>query len=110
MQVYKFGGASIRDAKRIKEIPAILRHHRVDQLLIVVSALGKTTNSLERVLDHYMASRVDAMKKELASLRKNHYYIMDDLFQTNHAVYDDINDTFEELNWILEEEPVGKTR
>ena len=106
MEVYKFGGASIRDAKRIKEIPTILRHHNPKQLLIIVSALGKTTNALERILDHYVLSEVDAMKRELSSLQKQHYDIMDELFENGHVIYDEINDTFEELNWILEEEPV----
>ena len=90
MEVYKFGGASIRDAKRIKEIPTILRHHNPKQLLIIVSALGKTTNALERILDHYVLSETAAMKKELSLLQKQHYDIMDELFEKGHAIYDEI--------------------
>ncbi len=106
MQVYKFGGASIRDANRIKEIPTIISQYKGGSLLIVVSALGKTTNALERVLTYYMQSEVSQMNEALSSLQKEHYEIIEALFPSGHSIYDDINDTFEELNWILEEEPV----
>ena len=53
MKVFKFGGASIKDAPSIKNILEIISKYEKDNLVIVVSAMGKTTNALEKVVDCY---------------------------------------------------------
>ena len=53
ISVFKFGGASIKDAKSIKNVAGILEKHKDKSILIVVSALGKSTNALEKVLKAY---------------------------------------------------------
>ncbi len=103
MQVFKFGGASVANADKIKHISDILREYLNSKMVIVVSALGKTTNMLEKVADAYFYK-----KPELQSLIKNvkaiHFDIAKELFEPNHVVFDDLNDQFVELDWFLEDE------
>jgi len=63
MKVFKFGGASIKDADAIKNVANILKNYKEDQILIVVSAMGKTTNALEKVLESYAAEDGKAFEK-----------------------------------------------
>ncbi len=53
MKVFKFGGASVKDAESVRNIASILRKYQ-DNLVVVISAMGKTTNALERVLNAYI--------------------------------------------------------
>ena len=55
MQVYKFGGASIKDAAGIKNVKKVLETTGFQDKLLVVSAVGKTTNALESIIDSYRA-------------------------------------------------------
>ena len=59
MQVFKFGGASVKDADGIKNLAAILKLQHPNNLLIVVSAMGKTTNALEKLAQSYFESKDD---------------------------------------------------
>jgi len=54
MEVFKFGGASVKDAANIRNVAGILEMHKEEQILVVVSAMGKTTNALEKVVEAYM--------------------------------------------------------
>lgn len=106
MRVFKFGGASIKDASSIKNVASIVRRYTSDQLAIIISASGKTTNAMELVLTAYWNKQTDEMKKCLDKVKKNHKQIMDSLFDNQeHSVYDDVHDIFVDLEWILEEEP-----
>ena len=53
MKVFKFGGASVKDAPAIENLKNILQRYDNEQLVVVISAMGKTTNFLEKVLDAY---------------------------------------------------------
>ncbi len=50
MKVFKFGGASVKDAEGVRNVADVLRHFPDEEILIVVSAMGKTTNALERIV------------------------------------------------------------
>ena len=62
MKVFKFGGASVKDAAGVRNVAEVLKHFALDDLLIVVSAMGKTTNALEEVVWAYVDGR-DSMPK-----------------------------------------------
>ena len=79
MKVYKFGGASVRSAEGIRNIVRILSGVN-DDLFIVVSAMGKTTNAMEIVLDHFMKADRKASLQKLAEVEEFHYQIIDELF------------------------------
>ena len=107
VKVFKFGGASLKNPENIKNVAAILQHYAAESLVIVVSAMGKTTNALEEVVKNYFNERPKAFEI-LNSVRKDHYAIMDALFEANDDVYASVNDIFVEVEWILEDEPHDK--
>ncbi|TAF44780.1 MAG: aspartate kinase [Sphingobacteriales bacterium] len=105
MKVYKFGGASIKDAKAIKNVAKILVADEPNQILIVVSAMGKTTNALEKLAQHYFEQKNDCSPL-LEAIKTYHYTIIEALFEDkNHAVYNEVNNFFVEIEWVLEDEP-----
>jgi aspartate kinase len=79
MKVYKFGGASVRNAEGVKNLKHIVEDER-EGLFIIVSAMGKTTNALETVVDHFMAGRRDEALREFAAVEAYHAGIIAGLF------------------------------
>ncbi|MCT1529796.1 aspartate kinase [Sphingobacterium daejeonense] len=105
MQVFKFGGASVKSAENIKNVVSIVEKHRDSSLLIVVSAIGKTTDKLVRITESYLKQDGECFAL-LDQLKQEHFNILNELFpDPTHPVYDDIANTFVEIEWILEEEP-----
>ena len=105
MLVFKFGGASVKDADAVRNVAAILAEYKREQLVVVVSAMGKTTNALEAVVDAYM-NRSSDLADKLQVVREFHEQILDGLgFEANHPVRTEINNVFVEIDWVLEEEP-----
>lgn len=105
MQVFKFGGASVKSADNIKNVTSILSRYRSSELLVVVSAINKTTNKLEELTQAYYYQEKDPFTL-LAEVKADHFNILKDLFgDSNHPAFNDINNCFVEIEWILEEEP-----
>ena len=100
--IYKFGGASIKDADSIKNVLEIVQERKIDKLYIIFSAIGKVTNMLEELVDLY-ASFQDT-STQLSKIKKFHYNIMDQLFSRDDKIFEVINNLFIEIEWILEEE------
>lgn len=104
-QVFKFGGASVKDAEGVKNLARIVKLNEDKELLIVVSAMGKTTNALERLHQAHVDGNPDSAAL-LDEVKTAHYTIIESLFpDANHPVYDEIANTFVEIEWILEDEP-----
>jgi aspartate kinase len=53
MLVFKFGGASVKTSEAVRNIVDILKRYQEEEIVVVVSAMGKTTNALERIIEHY---------------------------------------------------------
>lgn len=104
MKVFKFGGASIKDAAAIKNVGNILQECKEEALLIVVSAMGKTTNALEKVVEAYVAQNGTAFEC-LNIVKQQHYQIMSALFDMTDDVFAAVNDTFVEIEWVIEDDP-----
>ncbi len=101
MQVFKFGGASIKDSAGVKNLIKVL--HTVDHksTLIVVSAMGKTTNALEIVVKNYFNNKTE-LKSALQEVIKYHNNILLDLFSNeSHPIFKKINNLFRELDGFL---------
>jgi aspartate kinase len=99
MLVFKFGGASVKSADAVKNVGKILERYPDDQIAIVISAMGKTTNGLEAVTDHYFLKRVKEMKKSLEDLKKYHMDIIKKLFQDpKDDIFGEIEGLFEEIS------------
>ena len=79
MKIFKFGGASVKDAEGVKNLVKILEKVGKDQTLIVVSAMGKTTNSLELVVKNYFENKED-LSYSLNQIYDFHNNILSELF------------------------------
>lgn len=104
MKVFKFGGASLKDAAGVQNVASILQRYSQEKLVIVVSAMGKTTNALEEVVAAYVKQTGQAQELYDA-FKEKHYAIMRDLFEPGDEVFTVLNDTFVEGEWMLEEKP-----
>jgi aspartate kinase len=105
MQVFKFGGASVKDAAAVKNVSEILKKFASRPTTVVISAMGKTTNSLEQLVSAYFYKKEDP-EKVLQQVKEYHQQILSELFpDKKHPVYAEIENTFVELNWIIEDEP-----
>jgi aspartate kinase len=95
MKVFKFGGASVRHAEAIRKVAGIIRLYQQDSILVVVSAMGKTTNALERVVAAF--SQGKEYLPEITAIRDHHEKVMGELFPPGHSVWDRVNIEFSEL-------------
>lgn len=101
MRVFKFGGASVKDANGIKNVYDVLQQVGYDDVLLVVSAMGKTTNALEVVIKNYF-ERSAGLQSSLQDVKKYHNQILLDLFEDDkNAVFAAINQLFSDLEGFL---------
>ncbi len=97
MQVFKFGGASIKDASGVKNLVNVLQETGYENTLIVVSAMGKMTNAMEVVIGNYF-NNPSELQSSLQDVRKFHNAILLDLFENeNHTVFNKVTKLFDEL-------------
>ena len=101
MKVYKFGGASVKDAKGIENLARILRDEESTDLLIVVSAMGKTTNALEMILKLQCEEKDWSL--EFEDIKQYHHDVCEQLLQVSHPVSSKIENIFLELSSKLKE-------
>jgi aspartate kinase len=101
MRVFKFGGASVKDANGVRNVYDVLQKVGYDDVLIVVSAMGKTTNALEVVIRDYF-DKAKTLQSSVQEVKKYHNQIIMDLFdEENHPVFQSINKLFDELDYFL---------
>lgn len=104
MKVFKFGGASVKDANAVKNVGKIIELYN-DDLVIVVSAMGKTTNELERVVNSYL-NKDGKAQENLQVVKDFHSAILVDLFNNkDHPIFNEIHNVFVEIEWEIEEDP-----
>lgn len=103
MRVYKFGGASVKDAVGVRNVVSILQAESEADLMIVISAMGKTTNALEAIVNAYYSGDVPS----LDSVKQYHFEIINQLFERNHPIYDEVNNLFVEIEWVIEDAPTS---
>jgi aspartate kinase len=107
MKVFKFGGASVKDASAVKNAGEILKQFEGEKLVVVISAMGKTTNGLEKVVNACYNKTGDALLI-LEEIKSFHEKIMSELFENEqHEVYQKVNNLFVEIEWVIEDEPRG---
>lgn len=99
MKVYKFGGASVKDAASVKNVVRVLKNQNFDQCLVVVSAFGKTTNALETVVEKYFAE--EDYKSEVGKIKAAHLAIAKDLFLEGNAVFSELEEFFIDIESFL---------
>ena len=101
MKIFKFGGASVKDADGVKNVFNVLEKVGHDDVLIIISAMGKTTNALEVVIKNYF-EKSEALNASVQDVRKHHNQILLELFEEdNHPVFKAVNAHFQELDYFL---------
>jgi len=84
MRIFKFGGASVKDATSVKNVAAVLQKVGYEDVLIIVSAMGKTTNALEAIVETYQ-NNPGQLKSAIQDLEAFHLNIVEDLLGENKA-------------------------
>jgi aspartate kinase len=98
MRVYKFGGASVKDAEGVKNLASVLKETGYENTLVVVSAMGKTTNAMEVVIKNYFENKGE-LQSSIHDVIKYHNEILLDLFDNErHEVFTAVKALFDELN------------
>ncbi len=101
MRVFKFGGASVKDANGVKNVINVLRETGFSDLLIIVSAMGKTTNALEKVVESYLRNNTE-YKNLIKNLQQYHILILEGLFDNKqHPTFSKINNLFKDIETTL---------
>ncbi len=103
MEVYKFGGASVKDAQNIRQLAEIVKQ-APRPLVIVVSAMGKTTNALEKIIDAYFFHNKD-FSQQLQKIKNYHSEIAQELFPDSHSVFNYLERLFLRLENELSRPP-----
>ena len=101
MRIFKFGGAAVKDANGIKNVFNVLKQVGHEDTLLVISAMGKTTNALEIVIKNYF-EKSNELHSSLQDVRKYHNQILLDLFDDEeHDVFYVVNSHFADLEYFL---------
>lgn len=101
MRIFKFGGASVKDADGVKNVFDVLQKVGHEEVLIIISAMGKTTNALEIVIKNYFEKSTE-FHASLQDVRKYHNQILLDLFEDEeHDVFFAVNNHFADLEYFL---------
>lgn len=104
-KIYKFGGASVKDANAVRNLKNILENENRDEIMLVISAMGKTTNAIEKALADFRNNNGHLEISALSEIIEYHENIMNDLFEdnTNHPVFETITNLFLDLYLNLQE-------
>jgi len=98
--IFKFGGASVKDATGVKNLADILRNRLRKKMIVVISAMGKTTNALENLLNDKLAKREVSLNSSI--LKSYHLEICRELFPENHLIFPKVENYFVFLNQELQ--------
>src|SRR6185437_13084938 len=101
MKIFKFGGASVKDAEAVRNVKSILEKYVSGPVVVVISAMGKTTNTLEAVLNAYWNGKDPLAMLEL--VKSYHFDILDELMPDHsNPIWGELNKIFLELGLYLE--------
>lgn len=101
MRIFKFGGASVKDADGIKNVVSVLNKVGSEDTLMIISAMGKTTNALEMVIKNYF-EKSNELHSSLQDVKKYHNQILLDLFdEEEHDVFYVVNSHFADLEYFI---------
>lgn len=107
MKVFKFGGASISSAERIQNTGNILRSYSGEKILVIISAMGKTTNALEKVVDAFFEGRKADALQLFEQVKESHLTLLKYLITINwKQAEEQLKDFFTEVEWLLHDKPV----
>ena len=102
MKVFKFGGASVKNAEGVKNVLTVLKTTEEKDLVVIVSAMGKMTNQLELIISNYFSSP-NEVKASITEIYDFHFQIISDLFSnTSNPIFNLLLRYKNELHFFLE--------
>lgn len=102
MKVFKFGGASMKDASAVKNVGEIIAGYPKQKLIVVVSAIGKTTNRFEEVVRAYYSNDEAGYEDSLNNIKEFHFEIINQLeIESSENLLNELNDVFEHLSQLF---------
>lgn len=106
MKVFKFGGASVSTVERIYNVSKILQEFSGDKLMVIISAMGKTTNALEKVVEAFYAGNQAESLQLFDVIKQQHLTTAKYLLVTHYnACVARLTDFFTEVEWLLHDKP-----
>jgi aspartate kinase len=106
MIVYKFGGASVKNSEAVKNVAKIISSNKDTTLIVVISAMGKTTNALEKLTESFFKRDLVQAKLILEEIKQFHLDIANELFENkNHFIFNILDRTFYHLYYYIQESP-----
>jgi len=107
MKVFKFGGASVSNQEKIKNVGRIVQHFQGEKMMIVISAMGKTTNALEKVVDAFFKGNKEEALTLFRAVKLQHLDEAKYLLVTHfNPLMVQFNNFFTEVEWLLHDKPV----
>jgi aspartate kinase len=107
MKVFKFGGASVSSVERIENLGKIMKQYTEEKLVVIISAMGKTTNALEKVAEAFFAGKKDDALILFEQVKQQHLTVAKHLLVTHYnACESRLKDFFTEIEWLLHDKPV----
>jgi len=107
MQVFKFGGASVNSVERVKNVGDILKLYPNEKILVVISAMGKTTNALEKVVNAFYEGKKEEALQLFQQVKQQHLNTAKYLLVSNAVSCEEqLNNFFTEVEWLLHDKPV----
>jgi len=107
MKVFKFGGASVNNVERIQNLKNLLDGFKGERLMIIISAMGKTTNALEKVTEAFFAGNKEEALQLFEGIKKQHITTAKYILVTHfNKCLEQLNDFFTEVEWLLHDKPV----
>jgi len=105
MKVFKFGGASVKDAEAVRNAGRIIARFSGEKLLVVISAMGKSTNKLEALIEAFWKNNDSEKRTIIGELKEFHFKIANDLISDpRHHIFSDLEDLFMELECLVEKQ------
>ncbi len=107
MKVFKFGGASVNSVERIQNVGRIMQEHAGEKILVIVSAMGKTTNALEKVVDAFHAGKKEEALQLFEQVKQQHLATAKYVLVTHYLPCEEqLKSFFTEVEWLLHDKPV----
>lgn len=107
MKVFKFGGASVNNIERVKNLADIVNSYQSEPMVIILSAMGKTTNALEKVAEAFYAGKQEEAIQLFHAIKNQHLTTTKFLLVLRYnACLDQLSDFFTEIEWLLHDKPV----
>src|SRR5690242_4259725 len=107
MKIFKFGGASVNNYERIQNVKDILSLYKNEKLVVIISAMGKTTNALEKVAEAFFKGNKDEALQLFGVIKNQHLNTAKYLLVTHYNRCEEhLNNFFTEVEWLLHDKPV----